>query len=123
MKKRAGNAALSGLKSKLRAMPISLAHKVASRVAPTLTGKAQGAYDGARTVYGEARPKGVNGNTLDLVDSGRTRSGASFSADGRIVRASLPTKWAKYLIGKYRVLPNGPLPIDWKRSIDGVVHT
>jgi hypothetical protein len=119
---RKGNQALSGLKTRLREMPRTLAQTVAQNVAPTLTDMSQAAYGGARTVYGEARPKGVEGQPLDLHESGRTRETVRFTATGRIVRAKLGTPWAPYLIGKYRILPNGPLPVEWKRKIDAQVH-
>lgn len=104
-------------------MPITMAHSIAQKVAPKLTDTVQRDYDTARTVYGEARPRGVSGQPLDLVGkTGRTRETTNFNASGRIVRAALGTKWAKFLIGKYRILPNGPLPVEWKREIDQVVH-
>lgn len=120
---RKGNAALSGLKARLRELPRTMADSIAKRVAPDLTGAAVESYDIGRTVYGEARPKGVDGRALDLVESGKTKARVHFKSEGRIVRAVLNTRWAKYLIGKYRILPNGPLPVDWKRHIDHVVHT
>lgn len=120
---RTGNAALGGLKSRLRALPVTLAHAIAQRAAPALAGLATGAYDGGRTVYGESRPTGVNGQPLDLEETGATRRTVNFSASGRIVRAALGTPYARYLIGKYRILPNGPLPVGWKQRIDDIVHT
>lgn len=122
MKKRVGNAAFAGLKAKLRALPVSLAHKVAQQVGPALSAATNTAYEQGRTVYGESRPKGVDGNELDLVDSGDTKSSTTYQVDGRIVRVGLGTKYAKYLIGKYRILPNGAIPVEWKRDIDAIVH-
>jgi hypothetical protein len=28
----------------------------------------------------------------------------------------------RYLIGKYTVLPNGAMPVTWKRKLDGIVQ-
>lgn len=122
MTRRRGNAAFGGLKAKLRALPVSLAHNIAQRVAPALASAASSAFDAGRTVYGESRPKGVDGNELDLVASGRTRSTVTYTATGRLVRVALGTAWSKFLIGKYRILPNGAIPVEWKRKIDETVH-
>ena len=72
-------------------------------------------------MYGDARPKGVDGRPLTLVRTGRTRSMVRFSATGTIVRAVLAVPYAKYLIGKYEILPNGRLPSTWRKTITRVV--
>lgn len=110
-----------GLKSSLRALPLSVAHSVAQRAAPAMTDLTEGAFQSKRTVYGEARPAGVNGNTLALFRTGRTRSTLKFVANGTIVRCVLGTPWAKYLIGKYSILPNGALPAAWSRKLGELV--
>ncbi len=115
--------ALAGLKARLRELPISLADKIAKRAAPALTDMTQSAYGGNRNVYGDPRPKSVDGTPLTLEKSGKTRRTATFTSDGRIVRAVLGTPWAKFLIGRYRILPNGGMPVEWKRAIDNIVHT
>jgi len=120
---RRGNAAFGGLKAKLRALPVSLAHNIAQRAAPALASLAGSAYDVGRTVYGESRPKGVDGNELDLVKSGETRGTVTYTATGRVIRVGLGTPWAKFLIGKFRILPNGAIPVEWKQQIDQIVHT
>lgn len=117
---RPGNAALHKLKDDLRKLPVTLAHDVAQGTAPALTGKAQSDFDSGRTVYDEPRPTGVDGGFLDLYLTGATKRSLRFSASGRIVRAVLSQRYMKYLIGKYRILPNGPLPVSWSRKIDEV---
>lgn len=114
---------LRRLRSKLRKLPKVIAQNVASAVAPTITTKARGAYQGGQTVYGDPRPLGVDGNALTLHKTGRTLGALSFIAIGTIVRARLGTRYARYLIGKYRILPMGRLPISWSRAIADAVRS
>jgi hypothetical protein len=108
---------LAELARKLKAIPVRVAQDVAARVAPTITGKAQAAFAAGQTVYGDARPTGVRGNVLDLFETGATASRLKFVAVGTVVRCVLPTRHAKYLIGKYRILPMGRLPVSWSQAI------
>jgi len=110
---------LRALAQKLRQLPRDVARNVAAEVAPKLTALAQSAYDGGRTVYGDARPEGKHG-PLTLVESGATRRDMRAAATGTSVRFVLGPRWAKYLVGKYRILPGGDLvalPDDWSRTI------
>jgi hypothetical protein len=113
---------LRGLRTKIRALPLSVAHSVAQRAAPALTGKTREAYDGGRTVYGEARPRGVNGEALDLHRTGAARADLRFVATGTIIRCVFTKRYVRYLIGNYSVLPNGPLPVGWTRSLGELVR-
>jgi hypothetical protein len=118
-----GGNALTEFKRKLGALPLSLAHDVAQRAAPSLTRLSNQAYDAGMKVYGEARPLGVDGKSLSLVKSGDTRAKVRFVTEGRIVRCSIPLKYARYLIGKYGILPNGHMPVKWERELDRLVDT
>lgn len=109
--------------AKLRALPVTLAAEVATDAAPAMTELAQGAYDGGRTVYGEARPAGVDGKPLDLEVTGATKATLQFVSIGTIIRCRLGTRWAKFLIGKYRILPNGGMPTVWRARLDTIVHS
>lgn len=108
---------LRDLSKKLQALPKRLAQDVAARVAPVITGMAQSAYASGKTVYGESRPAGVNGNALDLVVTGDAQGGVRFNAVGTIVRAVIPVRYARFLVGKYKILPVGGLPVAWSRAI------
>lgn len=105
------------LNRRIRKIPVVLAQEVAADVAPVLTSMAQSSYGGGQTVYGEARPSGVAGNALDLEVTGATRGDVRFVAIGTVVRAVLGTRWAKYLVGKYRILPMGAIPVAWSKRI------
>jgi len=113
---------IKGLKQEIRSLPVTVAAAVARQAAPALTSLTGDAFASKQTVYGEARPAGVNGNELSLVKSGATSDALRFIAVGTIVRCVLPTKWARYLIGKYGVLPNGALPAGWSRRMSAIVH-
>jgi hypothetical protein len=112
---------LNRLKQNLRALPVSLAHDVARRAAPAMTGLATGAYNSGRTVYDAPRPLGVEGNRLSLHRTGATEGTLRFVANGRIVRCVLGTRYAKYLIGKYGVLPMGRIPARWQARLVDLV--
>lgn len=120
--KRRGNTTLGELKSKLRALPTAVAHRTANAAAPTMTGLTAGAYDAGQNVYGEARPRGVQG-VLSLVKSGATRRDVRFVATGTIVRCVLPQKYARFLVGKYGILPNGAMPAEWARRLRELTAT
>ena len=86
-----------------------------------LTQMTQAAWDGGRTVFGDARPGAKRGGELDLVDTGATRRGVHFAAEGSRVSCKLRTEHAKYLVGKYRVLPSGDIPAEWSRRLRQLV--
>jgi hypothetical protein len=112
---------LRTFKQKLREFPLTLAAEVSKAAAPAMTDLTTGAYDGGRTVYGDARPKGAQGQALDLELTGATRAQMRFVAVGTIVRCVLGPRYAKYLIGKYSILPNGAMPATWRASLDALV--
>jgi len=121
-KRQIGNAALADFKRQLREFPLSLAHDIAQRAAPAITDQATSAFDAGNTVYGEARPRSVYGHPLTLLGpKAVTRKTIKFVSNGTIVRCVLGTKYAKYLIGKYGILPNGYLPESWSRRLDGLL--
>lgn len=119
---RGNPATLKQLRSNLLALPKTLAADVARRAAPGVTGLAQGAYDSRQTVYGDARPRGADGGDLDLVQTGTTRAQMRFVATGTQIRCVLGPKYAKYLVGKYGVLPISALPTAWRQKIGEAVR-
>lgn len=114
---------LKKMKASLRALPRSVAHQVAQKGAPKLTELTREAFNGNRNVYGDARPAGADGQPLTLVKTGATQAYLKFTANGSIIRAVLGTPYAKYLIGKYGVLPNGAMPVKWSRALAEIVKT
>lgn len=78
---------------------------------------AGGAYDSGQTVYGKSRPRGVDGQALSLEQTGASRRAVEFRATGRDIRTAPLPRYTRYLIGKYDVLPNGPLPAAWRERM------
>ena len=109
---------LRRLAKSLKAMPTRVAQEVATDVAPVLTTLAVTAYSSGRTVYGDARP----GGDLDLFVTGKTLAHVRFVAIGTVVRCIIGTPYAKYLVGKYRILPMGKLPVAWSETIGAAVR-
>lgn len=107
-------------------MPVSLSHAVAARVAPELTTQAQASYDSGRTVYGAPRPVSlVDGRPLTLVETGAVRRDMKFNASGTRVTVTIGPSYARYLIGKYGILPSGDradIPAPWVAAIDRIVR-
>lgn len=110
-----------GLRQTLRKMPVTVAHDVARRASPKMTDLTRASFDTGSTVYDQPRPRGVDGQPLDLERTGATRRALNFTATGTIVRAVLGTNYARYLIGKYDILPNGALPPRWRQSLEKIV--
>lgn len=112
---------LKKLGQRLQKFPTSVAHQVATQSAPALTQMTRRAYESGQTVYGDARPTGSDGQALDLHKTGLTAATLRFTSVGTIVRCVLGTRYAKYLIGKYRILPMGRMPTDWSRKLGEIV--
>lgn len=113
---------VKAFKSRLRELPRTLAHEVAKRASPAMTDLTREAFDGGRNVYGETRPQGVDGNPLTLEATGETRRTLRFTTTGTIVRCVLGTRYARYLIGRYQILPNGGLPTRWRDRLRQIVR-
>lgn len=112
---------LQTFKQQLKALPITVAQEVAKKAAPAMTDLTREAYSGGRTVYGEARPNGVNGQPLSLHKTGATEGSLRFVQVGTIVRCVLGRNYQRYLIGKYGILPNGAMPSDWRKRLDQIL--
>lgn len=108
---------IESLKKALRKAPITVAARIASRAAPVISGLAGDAYDAGMTVYGRPRPLSVEGKPLDLERTGDSRRAMAFIATGRDIRTARLPRYTKFLIGRYDILPNGPLPQGWRERI------
>jgi hypothetical protein len=116
-------ATFKALRRRLNELPRTVAASVAGRAAPALTDMTRGAFDAGRDVYGQARPKSeTTGEALTLKRSGAAERTLKFAAVGTIVRCVLGVPYLKYLIGKYRVLPNGPIPQAWRGRLGEIVR-
>ncbi len=120
---------LAALKRAIKAMPITAAARIAARAAPEMTGLARGSFDAGQTAYDTARPRSVvDGHALTLVREnpwdksrgGTFRRAIEFAATGRDIRLTRLPSYGGYLIGKYRALPNGPLPVAWRERMTDI---
>ena len=116
------DATIRGLRKKLNEVPLSVAHDVASRSGPGLTSRTKEANAAMRSTYGTAYPIGVDGKQLTLQDTKATIKSIGFEAEGTVVSCRLGTRYAKYLIGKYGILPNGYIPAEWSRYLRQLVR-
>lgn len=103
---------------------VVVAQEVAARAAPEVTALALAEFDAGRTAYGDPRPEGVDGRELRLVRTGATRAALRFVAVGTVIRCVLGPRYARYLVGKYRILPSGQqaVPFRWRRAISDVAR-
>lgn len=113
---------LASLRRVLAKLPLTVSANIARRAAPDVSTLARDAYDSGRTVYGQSRPKGVDGDTLDLVRTGASRRATQFTAEGTQMRTYVLPKYTKYLISRYQVLPPGkaPIPQAWRDRITAI---
>lgn len=111
---------LKQLGSRLTQLPKTVQAEVARQGAPVVTALAQGAFDAGQTVYGDPRPQGVDGGPLSLVKSGSVRGSLNFVATGTQMRCQLGPKHMRFLIGKYKILPNNALPFRWRAALNDV---
>lgn len=126
MAKRAGLRGNPGLLKqlgrKLTDLPKTIQAEVAKRGAPAVTDLATSAFASGQTVYGDARPAGVGGNELSLVKSGAVRGSLRFVANGTQIRCTLGPKHMRFLVGKYKILPNNALPFRWRAKLAEIVR-
>lgn len=116
-----GITSLNRLRASIRELPLRLRSAVAKDAEGVLTNLMQDEFAAGRTVYDTPRPLGVKGNRLSLVKTGKTKSALHFVAIGTIVRAQLGTRYAKYLIGKYQIMPQR-LPVAWQMKLEQFVR-
>lgn len=119
-----GNPAnLKALAAKLRQVPIRVATKAAAKIAPKLTELARASFAAGENPYGDTWEPGAKGQRVDLVESGALRGQLRFAAIGTRVRAVLGVRYAKYQIGKRKILPIGgsAMPVSWSSAIGEIV--
>lgn len=117
---RTGISSMNRLRAAIADMPLRIRSGVAKEAAEVLTAEIRQDFAAKVTVYDTPRPLSVTGAPLSLVKSGRTRSELAFVAIGTIVRAQLGSKYGKYLVGKYKVMPMS-LPSAWAKKLEGIV--
>jgi len=111
---------LRRLKKQIAELPKKTAERVATKAAAALTTWVRASYDGGVSVYGDARE-----NAVDLVATNKVRNAIGFVAVGTLVRAVLTQSYARFLIGKYGILPNqdAAMPNSWRTGLDEITKT
>ena len=114
---------LGAVASTIRRLPVRAAIAVAATAAPALTTQMRGEFDSGQTAYGDARPEGVAG-PVSLVRTGDLRRLLRFAATGTRLRVVLGLRYARFMIGRFKILPGGrgAIPTAWKRTIDGITR-
>jgi hypothetical protein len=97
-------------------LPQVARNRIASRVAPAITELALASFDRGETPFGDAWSLGYDGRDVDLVRSGAMRGTLRFVAIGSRVRCVIGVKWAKFQVGRRRVLPapGQTMPASWR---------
>ena len=112
---------MNRLKSAIRDLPLRIRTAVAKDAAGILNVELHKDFAAGETVYDTPRPLSVKGKPLTLVKTDRVRSALNFVVIGTILRAQLGTKYARYLIGKYKILPMS-LPASWRTKLEQLVR-
>ncbi len=96
--------------------------KVAERAAPVITQLAQTTFNAGQDPYGVTWAPGVNGDSIDLNDTGALARYVSYVAIGTKLRVSLGVPYAKYQIGKRPVFPSQgkTLPVAYISKLDSL---
>lgn len=115
-------ATLKELRKKLLELPRTVAIRTAAEGASVINDLARSQYTSGQTVYSTSRPVGAKGDKLDLVESGATLNTMHFASAGTTIWCVLGPRWAKYLVGKYAILPRKQLPAAWSEALAAVLR-
>lgn len=115
---------LGALAQMFRELPQKLASDVAERGAPALTGDLQGNFDSGASAYGKAFVS-KDGRPLTLKKTGATDAALRFTHAGTVMTTPALPGYARYLIGKYGILPSGKqaMPPAWKALLAEIART
>lgn len=99
----------------------AVGQRIAELGAKALTARMQSDFDAGETAYGDSRPDGFHG-PVTVVKSGKLRSYLSFAATGRRIRCVLAVPYARFMVGRFKVLPSGSasLPYAWSQELDAI---
>lgn len=108
----------------LQQLPTRITSKIAERSAPAITTALQTTFAAGTDPYGQPWAPGADGKPVDLVESGKLRGTLSFYPIGRRIVAKLGVKYAKFQVGRRRVLPPGgrPLPVAWSEQLAEIAN-
>lgn len=117
------------LRKAIKEFPLSVRESIARDAHGWLTNETRDAFFSGRTVYETPRPASVDrrhtGEPLSLI--GPARNGRHVLQDigwtntGTIIRALLNQRYARYLVGQYKILPNNKLPASWQEHLESLL--
>lgn len=101
----------------------STVERIVREGSSVLTAQLQSDFDSGNTAYGDARPSGRHG-PVTLRKTGRLASFLRFAAVGRLMRAVLAVPYARFMIGRFQILPRGggKLPYKWSEQLGGIAR-
>ncbi len=98
-------ASLQNFSKKIGELSKVVAIKIAAASADALTEVARASFDAGQDPYGNAWEPGDKGERVTLKKSGGTERGLYYVAIGTKLRARFAVAYAKYQVGRRRVLP------------------
>ena len=108
----------------LQSLPVRVTSKIAERSAPVITSAVQASFAAGTDPYGQPWAPGADGQKVDLYQTGALRRGLAFYPVGRRLMARLGVRYAKFQVGRRRVLPPGgkPLPVAWSEQLATIAN-
>lgn len=106
----------------LRGLPLVVGHRVAEVSAPEISRASLTTFNAGQDPYGIAWLPGVDGQPVDLVQTGALQRQTRYVAIGTKLRVALGVPYAKYQIGKRPVYPRqgGVLPASYAKTLSTV---
>lgn len=126
MKRPIGGGGLIGDVNKIRAIekaflrfPKVAARILTKRVASKITALGRATFNAGQNAYGDEWEPLADGSPATLVRSGALAKGVEYVANGRLLRARLGPRYAKYVIGKRPIFPQkkAKLPPSYNAAI------
>lgn len=118
---RLNHSSLNRFAATLRALPTTLAQRVAAAAAPALSELAQESFDASTDPYGAPWPPAKDGGTVTLRATGTLEKFLHYVVSGTRLRVSLGVDYAKYQIGKRLVFPRaGLLPPKYAAKLEEI---
>ena len=112
---------MNKLKAAIKTMPQRMRTSVARDAAGYLDIEVRRQFNAGSTVFDTPRPLGVDGQKLSLVKSSKVKQSLGFNVAETTISAVLSQRYAKYLVGKYRILPQ-KLPAAWAEYLTKLVQ-
>lgn len=115
---------LARFEATLRALPKTLAQRVATKAAPVISKLSEETFRSSEDPYGAPWAPGHDGRKVTLKKTGDLAKHIRYVAIGTKLRVALGVKYAKYQVGKRLVFPRqGLLPKAYSESLAQITQT